>query len=465
MMSHDWPLGIEQHGNVTDLIRKKPHFRAEIERNDLGSLPNRQILDTIRPKHWFSAHLHVKFQATVRHNVHTGDTTGISDPCTKSTPAAAVLVPSQIKSQPKPQGQKIEDDNAESPSKSAAKGENELHRCSQSTMDEEETTEFHGLETSSGRCGDTGIGDLTDQMTRFLALDKCLPRRHYLSILRLPAQGRNTQPSLTEPNGRDNDGDDDKTNATSEQQHQHRLHYDPEWLAILRKTHDLIVTDRRRVQVPEEMHPLTQDEIDEVVLRFHTDISDPAREEKDPGDSVDDDPLQIPFDFIRTVPVYSDPVFHNNCDPPPLPAMGNPHTDRLLHILGLDHKLTIPYDADLTPSIVSEQLNMASRRTRHPPPPPPPAPGSLDVDVNEIDLDCIGDDENVHDPSVVENENRCSNDDEDAIDIDNVDEEDDHDDEGNKHNYSDGDTKQRVEAEPTTDAPSSFSTKRPRVGE
>lgn len=29
-MSHDWPLGIEQHGDTEALIRDKPFFRDEV---------------------------------------------------------------------------------------------------------------------------------------------------------------------------------------------------------------------------------------------------------------------------------------------------------------------------------------------------------------------------------------------------------------------------------------------------
>lgn len=34
----------------------------------LGSPPNRMLLDTLRPERWYSAHLHVRFTATVKHN-------------------------------------------------------------------------------------------------------------------------------------------------------------------------------------------------------------------------------------------------------------------------------------------------------------------------------------------------------------------------------------------------------------
>jgi lariat debranching enzyme len=66
-MSHDWPQGIEHHGNLQQLLRMKPFFKADIHSGKLGSPPLMQLLKTIRPKHWFSAHLHVRFQASLDH--------------------------------------------------------------------------------------------------------------------------------------------------------------------------------------------------------------------------------------------------------------------------------------------------------------------------------------------------------------------------------------------------------------
>lgn len=62
-LSHDWPLGIEKSGDLEDLLLKKPFFREDIERNSLGSFPGKVIMDNLHPRRWFSAHMHVKFEA------------------------------------------------------------------------------------------------------------------------------------------------------------------------------------------------------------------------------------------------------------------------------------------------------------------------------------------------------------------------------------------------------------------
>lgn len=45
--------------------------RDEIERNELGSRPLQEIMDTLQPSFWFSAHMHVKFAACVSHMENT----------------------------------------------------------------------------------------------------------------------------------------------------------------------------------------------------------------------------------------------------------------------------------------------------------------------------------------------------------------------------------------------------------
>jgi lariat debranching enzyme len=263
IMSHDWPLGIEQHGDTNKLIQSKPFFRQEIERNDLGSPPNRELLNHLKPRYWFSAHLHVKFHATVTH-----DNPG------SINMSAVSLVPSQtIQSMP---------------GEHTPGGEGEP------------ITQFVAAESTDPCQGP----DLTTQMTQFLSLDKCLPRRNYLSIVHIPI--------------------DISTENIS-------LEYDVEWLATLLKTHALTKIERADVSLPPAPTPITQNEIEQVRQRVGTS-------------------LIIPTDFAPTVPPHLGPVSpvpHRL--PPPLPRQGNPQTDQFLQMLGLEHITTIPFQpqADL----------------------------------------------------------------------------------------------------------------------
>lgn len=74
VLSHDWPVNIEQHGNVRKLLSQKKFFKEDIERNQLGSPLNKILLNKLQPRYWFSSHLHVRFEAKVEHSsVHNDD--------------------------------------------------------------------------------------------------------------------------------------------------------------------------------------------------------------------------------------------------------------------------------------------------------------------------------------------------------------------------------------------------------
>ena len=67
-LSHDWPKNIYNFGNKEQLMRFKPFLREEIESCTLGSNSAEDLLHVLKPKHWFSAHMHARFTALVPHN-------------------------------------------------------------------------------------------------------------------------------------------------------------------------------------------------------------------------------------------------------------------------------------------------------------------------------------------------------------------------------------------------------------
>ncbi|EED13135.1 RNA lariat debranching enzyme, putative [Talaromyces stipitatus ATCC 10500] len=66
-LSHDWPRGVELNGNYHHLFRIKPFFREDSNAGTLGSTAAKHVLDRLRPPHWFSAHLHVRYNALISH--------------------------------------------------------------------------------------------------------------------------------------------------------------------------------------------------------------------------------------------------------------------------------------------------------------------------------------------------------------------------------------------------------------
>ncbi|KNC53998.1 lariat debranching enzyme [Thecamonas trahens ATCC 50062] len=66
-VSHDWPTGIALKGDLDELLRIKSFLRKEIADGSFGSPPLADLLDTLEPKYWFAAHMHVKYPAIHTH--------------------------------------------------------------------------------------------------------------------------------------------------------------------------------------------------------------------------------------------------------------------------------------------------------------------------------------------------------------------------------------------------------------
>lgn len=71
MLSHDWPGKIWEYGNKEQLLRFKPYFREDMENGKMGSGPCFDLLTTLKPTNWYSAHMHCRFDASVPHEDNT----------------------------------------------------------------------------------------------------------------------------------------------------------------------------------------------------------------------------------------------------------------------------------------------------------------------------------------------------------------------------------------------------------
>ncbi|XP_065891093.1 lariat debranching enzyme-like isoform X2 [Dysidea avara] len=171
-MSHDWPTRIYHYGNTEEFLQMKPpDYWEQVRMNTLGSPPAEELLTSLRPLHWFSAHLHCRFEASYKH--YSSNREVIST-------------------------------------------------------------------------------------TKFLALDKCLPGRHFLEVIDVPHR-------------------DDVALE---------LCYDPDWLAITKATANMFPTTKQQWKPPRQLElKNTPEDIEKIRTAF--------------GGS-----FKIPENFQQTVPCY-----------------------------------------------------------------------------------------------------------------------------------------------------------------
>lgn len=271
-LSHDWPAGIVNYGNRQGLLRKKPYFRDDLDSGKLGSPPLMSLLQMLRPSYWFSAHLHVKFMATVHHP---------------------------------PVNQPVVESNQPSQSSAVAPTSGHTDRPP----------------PPSGPPPPQAPVPPPQAVTQFLALDKVLPGRQFMEFLRVPRQ------------------------RTHGDESQLQLSFDLEWLAVLRRTHDLTKVTRNTVSVPDSVQPVSDQEL--------ADVEHLIRQSNNGNLVIQNiEPLSTQNDHGDKRPRV-DGLF---CEPV---RMGNAQTDWLLNTLDLSHICTVPHTI-LSPVSATSQVDTSS---------------------------------------------------------------------------------------------------------
>ncbi|KAI9028878.1 lariat debranching enzyme, C-terminal domain-containing protein, partial [Phycomyces nitens] len=192
-LSHDWPRGIERFGD-------------EARTNTLGSPANEQILTKIQPTWWFAAHLHVRFAALVDHEKWKNQEYS-------QDVKRELNLRDNHNHQERVHNQPLKVENPD-----------EIPISISDDEDEDECV-AHGKETIQKIPDATKSNpdeiSIKPKITKFLSLDKCLPRRQFLQVIDVPA--------------------DDSAPEFS---------YDLEWLAITRSMHPYLSTDRHEYKLP-----------------------------------------------------------------------------------------------------------------------------------------------------------------------------------------------------------------------
>ncbi|CEL61804.1 Lariat debranching enzyme OS=Schizosaccharomyces pombe (strain 972 / ATCC 24843) GN=dbr1 PE=3 SV=2 [Rhizoctonia solani AG-1 IB] len=321
-MSHDWPVDITRYGDVAGLLKRKPFFKSDIEKGELGSPPMMDLLRSLRPSYWFSAHLHCKFEALVNHEPEAGESSVPSLGQTSAVPAEAEMdLSGGTVGTANPDEIQLDDldDTLESypplaanPSQSMESGpksnpdeiliEDDEGSMNAAQVSSESTTQVNS--SDNVRPGKAEGIQRMARGTRFLALDKCLPGRQYLHVLDIdpatPGSDRRTSPPT--------------------------LTYDREWLAISRALHPFLSTERHQTALPPvwDLAPLIQES------------------QRWVDENIGEREIRLVQEFTMTAPgpVNTDPRPARNLRPPPWYT--NPQTEAFCAMLGLENKVNPP---------------------------------------------------------------------------------------------------------------------------
>jgi lariat debranching enzyme len=260
-ISHDWPQGVEWLGNWKQLFRWKKFFEEDAKTGRLGSVAAKQVLEWLRPKYWFSAHLHVKYAAVVKHDgKDQGKKNDVVSQLVDATPEPEQIAKNDdeidldmddddITAATQPQApvsntdeidlDMDDDDAAATDTKPSQSVEHETARTASTDATPDLSSARAALPAAFNRAPAAAPPEapkhpsaITNKTTHFLSLDKCLANRDFLQLLAIePNAGSSSKKvdidEATNYNSKGKAEDESSRPSVT-------LSYDREWLAITR---------------------------------------------------------------------------------------------------------------------------------------------------------------------------------------------------------------------------------------
>jgi lariat debranching enzyme len=356
-ISHDWPRGVEWKGDWKKLFRQKGHLEEDARNGQLGSVAAKLVVDRLKPRWWFSAHLHCKFAGIIDHNEGGLESQGglPQAPPVQAAPPQPVLAKNEneidldlddepeekpvVNNEPAPAvahvnadeiDLELEDDEDGVASVAPGQGldgvqvpvSNVQHQQqprakADPTVDIEAARAALPDSFKNPRSNPPLAEDppgITNRSTQFLALDKCMPNRSFLQLMTIPSAS--------------------ESSSEAELHRPLRLEHDKEWLAITRAfaLHEPLLLGDPKFHTPraKQSHEYAA-LIDESLAWIE-------------AKSLD---LRIPEEFEPTAPVYDGGDFRlpqYERDTGGLKEYSNPQTTRFCQMLGIENPFDISED-------------------------------------------------------------------------------------------------------------------------
>ncbi|KAJ4422871.1 lariat debranching enzyme, partial [Gnomoniopsis sp. IMI 355080] len=248
-LSHDWPRGVEKHGDVQQLYRLRPMWKEESLDGSLGSVAAEHVMNRLRPAYWFSAHMHWKYSA-VKSYPPPGKVKEVKEPGQVPQPdgAAGTALAPAVQAVIDPNEIDLDMDDEDEP---APAEETTNTNAQEDPVDAPSTTVSDDLRAQlpasflkpketgpKGTPGQPVPPTITNTEVRFLALNKCEPRRDFLQVCDLHPVDQSHLDKYT------------PSSTVDDPNTRYPLQYDPEWLAITRVFHPHLTIGDRTAPVP-----------------------------------------------------------------------------------------------------------------------------------------------------------------------------------------------------------------------